>query len=191
MTESDARAFPSQEDLDKWLKANHAKERELWVRIFKKDSGTPSVTWQDCVIVCLAWGWIDGAKRPLDDTSFLQRLTPRRPRSRWSKKNREHAERLIAEGRMQPAGLVHVEAARADGRWEQAYSGSAEMKLPDDFLRMLDAHPAAKAFFATLKRAQVYSIYYRLQTAKRIETRARRIEAILAALAEGRPPSPG
>ncbi|OJW21479.1 MAG: hypothetical protein BGO49_13490 [Planctomycetales bacterium 71-10] len=190
MTESESLAFPTQKDLDKWLKANHARERELWVRIFKKDSGTPSVSWQDCVIVCLAWGWIDGVKRPLDDTSFLQRLTPRRPKSSWSKKNREHADRLIAEGRMQPAGLVHVEAARADGRWEHAYAGSAEMELPEDFLRMLDAHPVAKAFFATLKRAQVYSIYYRLQSAKRIETRTRRIEAILAALAEGRPPFP-
>lgn len=190
MTESDARAFPTQEHLDEWLKANHAQERELWVRIFKKDSGTPSVTWQDCVVVCLAWGWIDGAKRSLDDASFLQRITPRRPKSSWSKKNREHAERLIAEGRMQPAGLVHVEAARADGRWEQAYAGSAEMELPDDFLRRLDAHPDAKAFFATLKRAQVFSIYYRLHTAKRIETRSKRIEAILAALAEGRPPFP-
>lgn len=190
MTESDARGFSTQEDLEKWLRANHAEERELWVRIFKKDSGTLSVTWQDCVIVCLAWGWIDGAKRALDDASFLQRVTPRRPKSSWSKKNREHAERLIAEGRMQPAGLVHVEAARADGRWQRAYAGSAEMKLPDDFLGMLDAHPAAKAFFATLKRAQVYSIYYHLQAAKRIETRARRIDAILAALAEGHPPFP-
>lgn len=191
MTETDARAFPTPEDLDAWLGANYAAGRELWVRIFKKDSGTPSVTWQDCVIACLAWGWIDGAKRPLDGASFLQRLTPRRPKSSWSKKNREHAERLIADGRMQPAGLVHVEAARADGRWEKAYAGSAGMELPDDFLRRLDAHPAAKAFFATLKRAQVYSIYYRLHTAKRIETRARRIEAILAALAAGRPPIPG
>jgi uncharacterized protein YdeI (YjbR/CyaY-like superfamily) len=188
MTESDARAFPTQKDLDQWLTVNHAKERELWVRIFKKESGTPSVTWQDCVIVCLAWGWIDGAKRSLDDTSFLQRLTPRGPKSSWSKKNREHAERLISEGRMQAAGLVHVEAARADGRWEKAYAGSSEMILPDDFLRMLDANPPAKAFFATLKRAQVYSIYYRLQTAKRNETRSRRIATILAALAEGRPP---
>lgn len=187
MPAASSRAFATARELEKWLRANHAKERELWVRIFKKDSGTPSVTWQDCVVVCLAWGWIDGTKRSLDERSFLQRLTPRRPKSGWSKKNREHAERLIAEGKMQPAGLVHVEAARADGRWEQVYAGSADMDLPDDFLRALDKHPVAKAFFATLKRAQVFSIYHHLQTAKRPETRGRRMEAILAKLADRRP----
>lgn len=187
MTGDRARTFATAKDLEKWLKANHAKERELWVRIFKKASGTPSVTWQDCVVVCLAWGWIDGAKRPFDEDAFLQRLTPRRPKSSWSKKNREHAERLIAEGKMQPAGLAHVEAARADGRWEQAYARSADMELPEEFLRALDASPEAKAFFATLGRQQVYSIYYRLQTAKRPETRAKRMATILATLAEGRP----
>lgn len=187
MKADDPREFASPKDLDGWLRSNHATERELWVRIFKKDSGTPSVTWQDCVVAALAWGWIDGVKGSLDEVSFLQRLTPRRAKSSWSKKNREHAERLIAEGKMQPAGMAHVEAARADGRWEQAYAGSAEMELPDDFLRALDGSPAAKAFFATLKRQEVYSIYYRLQTAKRPETRARRMETILASLAQGRP----
>ncbi|AKU92718.1 YdeI/OmpD-associated family protein [Vulgatibacter incomptus] len=180
-----ALTFASPRELETWLEANHDKERELWVRIFKKDTGTPSVTWQDCVVACLAWGWIDGAKRSLDEISFLQRITPRRSKSSWSKKNWEHAERLIAEGRMQPSGLVHVEAARADGRWEQAYAGSAEIELPDDFLRALDESPAAKKFFATLKRQEVYSIYHRLQTAKRPETRAKRMAAILATLAEG------
>ena len=187
MTANGSRAFATPKELEKWLKANHAKERELWVRIFKKDSGTLSVSWQDCVVACLAWGWIDGAKRPFDEVSFLQRLTPRRPKSGWSKRNREHAERLIAEGRMQPAGLVHVEDARADGRWEKAYAGSAEMELPEDFLRVLNKNPVARKFFATLKRADVYRIYYRLHTAKRPETRAQRMAAILTALAEERP----
>lgn len=173
--------------LETWSKSNHAKERELWVRIFKKDSGTPSVTWNDCVVVALAWGWIDGHKKALDEFSFVQRLTPRRAGSSWSKKNREHAERLIAEGHMQPSGMVHVEAARKDGPWERAYVGSAEMELPNDFLRALDASPVAKKFFATLKRQDVFSIYHRLHTAKRTETRARRMEAILTTLAEGRP----
>lgn len=180
-------SFASVEQLDAWMRSNHTKERELWVRIFKKESGTPSVTWQDCVIVCLTWGWIDGAKRAGDELSFLQRITPRRPKSSWSKKNCEHAERLIAEGKMQPAGLAHVEAARADGRWELAYAGSADMALPTDFLRALDERPAAKAFFATLKRAQIYSIYYHLHSATRPETRARRMETILARLADQRP----
>ncbi len=187
MTVDGPLAFATPTDLEKWLKQNHAQERELWVRIFKKDSGTPSVTWQDCVVACLAWGWIDGVRRSLDDDSFVQRFTPRRPKSSWSKKNREHVERLIAEGRMQPSGMVHVEAARADGRWEQAYAGSAEMELPADFLRALDDRPAAKQFFATLKRQDIFSIYHRLQTAKRPETRARRMATILATLAEGRP----
>lgn len=187
MPVTNSRAFVTATELETWLRLNHDKERELWVRIFKKDSGTPSVTWQDCVIACLAWGWIDGAKRSLDEHSFLQRITPRRPKSGWSKKNREHADRLIAEGKMQPSGLRHIEAARADGRWEQAYAGSAEMELPEDFLRALDQNPDAKAFFATLKRAQIYSIYHHLQTAKRPETRKRRMEAIVAKLANGRP----
>lgn len=185
MLDHDALSFESAAQLDAWLRANHAKVRELWVRIFKKGSGTPSVTWNDCVVVCLAWGWIDGAKRPLDEVSFLQRLTPRRPKSNWSKKNREHAERLIGEGRMQPAGLAHVEAARADGRWDQAYAGSAEMVIPDDFLAALKKDPAATRTYASLGRASLFVIYHRLQTASRPETRARRIVALVAALARG------
>lgn len=186
MAGEDARTFEAPRDLEKWLEANHAKERELWVRIFKKGSGTPSVTWQDCVVACLAWGWIDGVKRQLDAVSYLQRLTPRRPKSNWSKRNCELAERLIAEGKMQPAGLKHVEAARADGRWDQAYSGSANMELPEEFLRALDENPAAKAYFATLNRQDLFSIYVRLQTAKRPETRKKRMATILADLTAGR-----
>lgn len=181
----EALSFQSAALLDTWMRSNHAKERELWVRIFKKNSGVPSVTWDDCVIVCLTWGWIDGVKRSLDEVSFLQRLTPRRPKSNWSKKNCEHVERLIAEGRMQPAGLVHVEAARADGRWEQAYAGSAEMVIPDDFLAELKKDATAMKAYASLKRASLYLIYHRLQTASRPETRARRIAAFVNALARG------
>ncbi len=113
-------AFANSAKLQQWLQKNHASEPELWVRIYKKDSGTPSVDWNDCVVAAIAWGWIDGHKKSLDEASFLQRLTPRRPRSNWSQKNCAHAERLIAEGLMQPAGLAHVAAARADGRWAQA-----------------------------------------------------------------------
>lgn len=164
---------------------HHATERELWVRIFKKHSGTPTVTWNDCVVAALVWGWIDGQKKPLDEASFLQRLTPRRARSSWSKRNREHAERLIAEGRMEPSGLSHVEAARRDGRWERAYSGSAEMVMPDDFLEALQQNPPAKALFETLDRKNQFAIYHRLQTAGRPETRERRITSILARLARG------
>lgn len=177
------RAFATPAALETWLKKNHAVERELWVQIYKKDSGKRSVTWNDCVVASLIWGWIDGQKKSLDDVSFLQRLTPRRAKSNWSKKNREHAERLIIEGRMQPSGLAHVDAARADGRWEQAYSGSAEMVIPADFLAALEDVPAAKAFFATLNRANLFAIYHRIETAKQAKTRAARVERIIAQLA--------
>ncbi|WP_246191394.1 YdeI/OmpD-associated family protein [Aureimonas leprariae] len=140
------------------------------------------MTWSDCVVEAIAFGWIDGQKRPLDAESFLQRLTPRKPKSNWSTKNREYAMRLMAEGRMMPAGLAHVEAAKADGRWENAYAGSATMTIPQDFLDALEKLPVARAFFQTLDRKNLYPIYYRLQTAKRPETRARRMEQILAKL---------
>lgn len=176
-------AFETAADLRAWLTENHDAAPELWVRIYKKGSGVPSVTWTDCVVEALAFGWIDGRKASLDDRAYLQRLTPRRAGSSWSKKNREHAERLIAEGRMTPAGLAQVEAARGDGRWDGAYAGQADMAIPQDFLDALEALPEAKAFFATLDRKNLYPIYYRLHTAKRLETRAKRMQAMLDQLA--------
>ncbi len=178
-------SFETPEQLEQWLEANHDTQHELWVCIFKKDSGMPSVDWNDCVIAALTWGWIDGQRKSLDEISFLQRLTPRRPKSNWSKKNCEHAERLILEGLMQPSGLAHVQAARQDGRWERAYSGSAEMVMPEDFLEALHKNPDAKQFFATLNRQNLYAIYHRVQIAKRIDTRARRIAEMVAHLARG------
>ncbi len=178
-------AFATPDQLSLWLRENHATARELWVRIYKKSSGTASVTWEDCVVAGLMWGWIDGQRQPLDDVAYLQRLSPRRGKSTWSKKNCDHAERLMAEGLMQPAGLVHIEAAKADGRWEQAYAGSSEMVIPEDFLAALEVNPEAKAFFATLGRSTLFSIYFRLHTAKRPETRAKRMAGILEKLAQG------
>ena len=145
------------------------------------------MTWGDCVVEAIRFGWIDGQKRAFDDISFLQRLTPRKPGSTWSAKNREHVSRLEVEGRMTAAGSAQVEAARADGRWEAAYAGSAAMVLPEDFLVALETRPAAKTYFATLDRRNLYSIYHRLQTAKRPETRARRMAAILGKLERGEP----
>ncbi len=185
MQSSEALAFATTDQLEQWLSANHAEKRELWVRIYKKESGTPTVTWNDCVVAALAWGWIDGQRKSLDEVSFLQRLTPRRPRSSWSKRNREHAERLMAQGRMQPPGLAHVQAARRDGRWEQAYSGSSEMVIPEDFLTELRKNPAAEQFYATLDRRNLYVIYHRLQTARRAETRKKRIADMVLQLARG------
>ncbi|AKT41452.1 YdeI/OmpD-associated family protein [Chondromyces crocatus] len=183
---SETRSFETPLQLEAWLASHHATKQELWVRMFKKESGMPTVTWSDCVVAAIAWGWIDGQRKSLDDVSFLQRLTPRRAKSNWSKKNCEHAERLIAEGRMQPSGLAHVEAARQDGRWERAYAGSSEMVIPDDFLEALQKDPAASAFFATLDRRNLFAIYLRLQTAKRPETRQKRITTLIAELAGGK-----
>lgn len=167
---------------------NHASETELWVRIFKKATGQLSVTWDDCVVAAIAWGWIDGLSKSLDDTSFLQRLTPRRARSNWSQKNVQHAERLIAQGCMQAAGLAHVEAARGDGRWATAYAGSATMVMPEDFLAALQQDPAAHAFYATLKRQHLFSFYHRLHSVKRPETRQKRMAELLAKLGVGKAP---
>jgi uncharacterized protein YdeI (YjbR/CyaY-like superfamily) len=178
-------AFQNAAELSEWLMSHHRHSSEVWVQIFKKGSGRRSVTWTDCVIEAMRFGWTDGQKLGLDDASFLQRLTPRKPKSNWSARNREHATRLIAEGRMTPAGLAHVEAAKADGRWENAYEGSANMTIPQDFLDALEARPTAKTFFQTLDRKNLYTIYYRLHTAKRPETRARRLSQILAQLDRG------
>jgi uncharacterized protein YdeI (YjbR/CyaY-like superfamily) len=175
-------SFESPQHLSRWLKANHSAERELWVRIYKKQSGTASVTWEDCVIAAIAWGWIDGQKKSLDELSYLQRLTPRRAKSNWSKKNCDHAERLIKQGLIWPSGLAHVAAAKQDGRWDNAYAGSSEMVIPADFLTALEKHADAKAFYETLDRANRYSIYYRLHTAKRPEIREKRMDVILKKL---------
>lgn len=177
--------FPTADELGRWLTRHHAEAAELWIRIFKAGSGVPSVTWAACVVEAIRFGWIDGQRLPFDAESFVQRFTPRKPKSSWSLRNREHATRLIAEGRMMPAGLVHVEAAKADGRWENAYAGSAGMVMPQDFLDALAKLPKAQAFFETLDRRNLYPIYYRLQTAKRPETRAKRMADIFARLERG------
>lgn len=174
--------FRNAAELGDWLAINHQDRDAVWVRIFKSGSSMPSITWTECVIEAIRYGWIDGQKLSFDESSFIQRITPRKAKSNWSIKNREHAMKLIADGRITPAGLAHIEAAQADGRWESAYAGSATMVIPQDFLDALEAMPAAKAFFDTLNRTNLYAIYYRLHTAKRPETRARRMAHILAQL---------
>ena len=178
-------AFQDAAELGGWLEAHHQSASELWVRVFKVGAGTPSVTWTDCVIQAIRFGWIDGQKKPLDPDSFLQRLTPRKAKSNWSAKNCAHATALITEGRMTPAGLAQVEAAKADGRWDNAYAGSATLTLPQDFLEALEGKPMAKAVFQTLDRKNLYPIYYRLHTAKKPETRAKRMAQMLAQLERG------
>jgi uncharacterized protein YdeI (YjbR/CyaY-like superfamily) len=178
-------AFETPSQLSAWLEANHATATELWVQMYKKGSGKPSVTWEDCVVTALAWGWIDGVRRPLDNESFIQRLSPRRAKSSWSQKNRDHVDRLIAEGRMQPSGLAHVEAAKADGRWDAAYAPSSQMVMPENFLERLREIPPAQTYFDTLPRSAKFTIYFRLHSAKRPETRAKRLADILERLSRG------
>ncbi|MCL6416971.1 YdeI/OmpD-associated family protein [Aestuariirhabdus sp. Z084] len=191
MTEPDPEkilSFATPAELGQWLEQYHAIESELWLMLFKKGTGIPSVTWDDVVVEALCWGWIDGIKKSIDEQAYLQRITPRKARSNWSKRNREHAERLIAEGRMEESGLVHVRAAKADGRWERAYSAS-EMTVPEDFLAALDSQPQAKQYFETLNKSGRYVIAYGLGSAKKLETRRKRFERFMAMLARGEKPS--
>ena len=168
-----AMTFETAKELGQWLKLNHACENELWIKIYKKNTKIQSVTWDDVVIESLCWGWIDGIKKSIDDQAYLQRITPRKTRSNWSKRNTEHVQRLINEGRMTESGLVHVRAAQADGRWANAYAAS-EMKVPADFLAALDNKPKAKQFFETLTKSSHYVIAHGLTSAKKAETRQRR-----------------
>jgi len=171
--------FKSPQDLGSWLRVNHATESELWVKIFKKGSGIASVNWNEVVIETLCWGWIDGVKKSLDDQAYLQRITPRKIRSNWSKKNTKHVERLIIEGRVEEPGLEHVRAAKADGRWANAYAPASEMKVPADFLAALENRPKEKQFYETLTKSNRYAIAYGLETAKKPETRQRRFEKFM------------
>lgn len=168
-------SFAEAKDLERWLTLHHASETELWVKIFKKKTGVASVTWDDVVIEALCWGWIDGVRKTMDDQAYLQRITPRRARSNWSKRNREHAERLIEAGRMTAAGMVHIQAARKDGRWENAYVAS-EINVPADFLAVLEDKPQAKQFYEGLTKSSRYVIAYGLESAKKPETRQKRFD---------------
>lgn len=178
-------SFKSARSWETWLAKNHASGEGVWLRIFKKDSGQKTVTYAEALDVALCYGWIDGLKRSYDDTSFIQRFTPRRVRSAWSKVNTEHVERLAKAGRMKPAGVRAVEAARGDGRWARAYESPKNANVPEDFLRALKTNKEAYAFFETLNRANLYAIAYRLSTAKKAETRERRMVQILEMLAKG------
>ena len=181
-------SFESPNELEKWLEANHSRESELWVKIFKKKSKISSVTWDEVVVESLCWGWIDGVKKSIDEQSYLQRITPRKARSNWSKRNRDHVERLINEGRMKEAGLIHVNAAKLDGRWEQAYSTS-EMMVPLDFIEALGSNSKAKEFFGTLTKSSRYVIALGLTSAKKPETRQRRFDKYMDMLVSEEKPT--
>lgn len=178
-------AFEDSAAFRDWLAVNHDSQLELWLKIFKKGSGQKSINWEEAVIEALCWGWIDGVKKTFDENAYLQRFTPRRKGSNWSQRNREHVERLITEGRMEEPGMRQVHAAQADGRWEAAYAPASEMTVPDDFLAALAERPAAKEFFETLNRQNLYAIVYRLQTAKKAETRQKLIEKFVTMFENG------
>jgi uncharacterized protein YdeI (YjbR/CyaY-like superfamily) len=177
--------FAEPRNLEDWLEENHGSSQGIWLKIAKKGADEASVTYAEALELALCFGWIDSQKRGFDERHFLQRFTPRRPRGRWSKINREKAEALIEAGRMRPAGLTEVEAAKADGRWEAAYEGQRTAKVPADLQRQLDARPKAAEFFASLDSANRYAIVYRLEEAKKPETRERRLEKFVAMLERG------
>ena len=167
--------FASPAQMEAWLEEHGESSDGIWLKFAKKGAGIPSVVYADAVEVALCHGWIDGQARRLDEQHYLQRFTPRRPRSKWSRINREKAERLNAESRMRPAGLREIERAREDGRWDDAYDSPATATVPDDFQQALDADPGAREFFESLGSTKRYSFLYRIADAKRPETRARRI----------------
>jgi uncharacterized protein YdeI (YjbR/CyaY-like superfamily) len=179
------RAFKDAKAWDSWLAKNHMTANGMWMRLAKKASGTKSITYAEAVEVALCYGWIDGLKRPESATTWLQRFTPRRAKSIWSEINREKALGLITSGRMQPAGLEQVERAKRDGRWDAAYQSPKSATMPPDFQKELNRHPKAKAFFKTLSRTNSYAIMWRIQTAKKPETRERRIRTYIEMLEKG------
>jgi uncharacterized protein YdeI (YjbR/CyaY-like superfamily) len=179
------RSFRSAKAFRSWLAREHDRSDGLWLKIAKKGTGVETVTYAGAVDVALCFGWIDGQKARFDDTWFLQRFTPRRARSPWSQTNRHKVARLTEAGLMEPAGLEQVERAKADGRWDAAYGGSRSITVPDDFQAALVANPAARDAFATISRANRYAFLYRIQEAKRPQTRAARIEKFVSMLAAG------
>ncbi len=177
--------FASPAELEAWLERQHTESDGLWLKIAKKGSGEASVTYAEALELALCFGWIDSQKRGFDESFFLQRFTPRRPRGRWSKINREKAETLLSAGAVRPAGMAEIEAAKADGRWENAYAGQRTAEVPDDLRRALEANPAAREFFAGLDSSNRYAVIYRLNDAKKPETRERRLGKFVAMLERG------
>jgi uncharacterized protein YdeI (YjbR/CyaY-like superfamily) len=179
------RAFKDAAAWESWLSKNQAAVDGIWMRLAKKASGIKSITYPEAVEVALCHGWIDGLKRPESATTWLQRFTPRRSRSIWSEINRNKALSLIESGQMKPAGLEQIERARKDGRWDAAYASPKSATMPPDFQKELNRHPKAKAFFKKLSRTNSYAIMWRIQTAKKPETRARRIATYIEMLEKG------
>lgn len=176
------RLFKNDAAWEAWLTRNHDKSTGLWLRIAKAGSSVKSVSYAEALDVALCYGWIDGQKKAFDDATWLQKFTPRGKRSMWSKINRQKVMRLVESGRMQQSGLEAVERAKTNGQWDSAYDSHRTSTVPEDFQRALDAHPQAKAFFATLSSANRYAILFRIQTVKKAATRAKKIEQFVSML---------
>lgn len=179
-------SFATEEAWEQWLEANHANSKGIWMKFAKKGSLEESISRAAALDAALCYGWIDGQASTFDEAFWLQRFTPRRKGSRWSKINRDRAEELIAEGRMKPAGLRAIEEAKSNGRWEAAYEGQRSMAVPDDFRQALEGNETARQFFESLDSRNRYAILYRIHDAKKPETRARRIEKFVSMLSEGK-----
>ena len=178
-------AFKTAKTFETWLTKNHDSSNGIWIKIFKKDSGEKTISYAEALDIALCFGWIDGQKKTFDEQAWLQWFCPRRERSIWSKINIGHIERLGKEGRMRPAGLKAVEEAKADGRWEKAYDSPSKMTIPEDFLKELSKNKKAEAFFMGLNKTNLFSIGFRLQTAKKQETREKRMKEIIEMLEKG------
>ncbi|RYG42284.1 bacteriocin-protection protein, YdeI/OmpD-associated family [bacterium] len=183
--ECEIRPFADAASWERWLEENQGLKQGTWLKIAKKGSGIPTVSYDEALDVALCYGWIDGQKKTYEGEFFMQRFTPRRPKSLWSKRNVAKALGLIDSGRMRPAGLSEVELARSDGRWQAAYDSPKDMVLPEDFLSALEKNERAKAFFDTLNKSSRYTIAFRLHNAGTPETRARRFTALLGQLERG------
>jgi len=179
------RGFKTQKDFAGWLDKNHDKSSGLWVRIAKKGSGIKSLTYAEALETALCYGWIDGRKKPESERAWLQRFVPRRPKSLWSKINRDKALALIAAGQMKAAGHTEIERAKKDGRWEAAYDSPSKATVPADLQQELDRHPGAAEFFRTLDRINRYAIIWRVQTATKAETRQKRVRSFIEMLEKG------
>ena len=178
-------AFASAEAFEAWLDREHATSDGIWIKFAKKGSGVASVTYPEAVEIGLCFGWIDSLTKSLDERFYVQKFTPRRARSKWSRVNRDKVEELARQGRMRPAGLAEVERAKADGRWEAAYASPANVSVPDDLQNALDANPKAAEFWAVLNKSNRFAIVYQLEDAKKPETRERRLAKFLGMLERG------
>lgn len=177
-------AFSSPADWEEWLDKNHALSQGIWLQFYKKGSGTPTVVYAEALDAALCYGWIDGQLRRGDDKFYLQRFTPRRKHSTWSKRNIDHVARLEKAGKMRPPGWKVVEDAKSDGRWQNAYDSQSNMTVPPEFLHELSKAPESLAFFESLDKINKYAIVWRIQSAKKPEIRENRMKVILAMLAK-------